>query len=492
MTSALIPHTTNEIPTLREIISALSFALDLTEGAVPGHALRSCILALRLADAIDLPAVEQADLYYATLLKDVGCSSNSARMCQIFGADDERTMKANSKFEDWTRPGLNMVPLLWKSVLPGKSAFRRAERIFTIATSKHNHNQELIDLRCDRAARIVRKIGFGDYVAVAVRHLDEHWDGAGYPHGLKAHGIPMLSRLMATAQHLDAFCMSKGPSLAIETLIERTGRWFDPQITQAAIGLHQSGTLWPQCLPGDEIALQHQAVLDLEPGRRPSLTAHDIDTICEAFSDVVDAKSPFTFRHSMGVKDAAVAIGYTMGLTHDRLQMLRRAALLHDVGKLSVPNSILDGTGKLTDEQFQIIKGHPGLSRQILGRVSAFQEIATIAGEHHEKLDRSGYPDRLCREDLSLESRILTVADIYAALSEDRPYRPGLDLTTIAGIMEKEVPTKLDTRCYEALRASLDATGKLLPATGAPTALTPTCFADTAHDRPECATASAL
>ncbi len=472
LTSATTPRTTNDIPALREIISALSFALDLTEGAVSGHALRSCLLALRLADALDLPAVEQADLYYAALLKDVGCSSNSARMCQIFGADD-RAMKCDTKLEDWTRPGLHMLPFLWKNVLPGQSPFRRAERIFRIATAKHNHNQELIDLRCDRAAKIVRKIGFGDYVAVAVRHLDEHWDGTGYPHGLKAHGIPILSRIMATAQHLDAFCMSKGPSAAIKVLVERTGAWFDPQITQAALGLNRSGTLWTQCLPGHPLADQHQAVLDLEPGRRPKLTAHDVDNICEAFADVVDAKSPFTFRHSIGVKNAAIAIGTTMRLTHDRLQMLRRAALLHDIGKLSVPNSILDGNGKLTDEQFEIIKRHPGLSRQILARISAFREIATVTGEHHEKLDRSGYPDHLGQEDLSLESRILTVADIYAALSEDRPYRAGLDLPTITGIMEKEIPAKLDPRCYEALRASLDASGSLVEPSTQPGSLIP-------------------
>jgi HD-GYP domain-containing protein (c-di-GMP phosphodiesterase class II) len=169
----------------------------------------------------------------------------------------------------------------------------------------------------------------------------------------------------------------------------------------------------------------------------------------------------------MGVMEAAVSIGRQLGMSGDRLQMLRRAALLHDVGKLGVPNSILDKNGKLTDEEFMIVKRHPSLSQQILCKVGAFREIAAIAGEHHERLDRSGYPHRLCAEDMSIESRILGVADVYGALSEDRPYRGGLDLATIASIMEKDIPGKLDKTCYEALRGALDGPGVKDAAAGA-------------------------
>ena len=441
-------------PTLQEILVALSFALDLTEGAVPGHAIRSCLLAVRIALAAGFEPELIADLYYACLLKDVGCSSNSARMCQIVGGDD-RVVKAGAKLEDWTRPlkpQLSTIKLLWNQVLPGAPLLDKATRIVKIAATQHQNNRELIEMRCDRGAQIVRKIGLPDRISVAVRHLDEHWDGGGYPHGLKSHEAPVISRVMAIAQHLDAFCMNQGPQAAIDVLTERSGRWFDPALVVVVEALHHSGMLWRQCMPDVPIEETRACILDLQPAERQPLSACNIDLICEAFADVVDAKSPFTYRHSIGVRDAAVAIGEVLGLQHERLQLVGRAALLHDVGKLSISNTILDKPTKLTDSEYETVKGHPEMSREILSRVAAFREMGILAGEHHEKINGSGYPNGLRGEQLSLESRILAVADIYGALSEERPYRKALENSQIIAIMDREVPGKLDSVCYEALR----------------------------------------
>lgn len=313
------------------------------------------------------------------------------------------------------------MQLLWREVLLGKSAWKKTVRLAHIVATQHQNNEELINLRCDRGAQIVRKIGLAENVANAVCHLDEHWDGSGYPNRFKKSNIPLLSRLMGVAQHLDAFCMEKGTQVAIDTMLDRSGRWFDPTITRVAHALHQSGDLWNLCTPGADVTSAHQAVLDQEPDSPLGFETVPIDQICEAFADVVDAKSPFTFRHSHHVKDIALAIGTTMGLPSARLQMLRRAALLHDIGKLSVPNSILDKPGNLTETEFQVIASHSRLSREILGRISAFDEIAVIAGNHHEKLDGSGYPNHLLGEQLPFESRLIAVADVYGALSEIVP-----------------------------------------------------------------------
>jgi HD-GYP domain-containing protein (c-di-GMP phosphodiesterase class II) len=450
-------YQTNEAngPTLQEILVALSFALDLTEGAVPGHAIRSCLLAVRIAIEAGLDQDFISDLYYATLLKDVGCSSNAARMCQIVGGDD-RAVKAGAKLVDWTRtsrPDPAMVKMLWQQVLPGASPLKKVGRMMKMAATQNGNNRDLIEMRCDRGAVIIRKLGLGQRVALGVRHLDEHWNGAGYPSGLKGNDIPLISRLMGVAQHLDAFCMAQGPQVAMGTLVERSGRWFDPDLTAAAVSLEKSHALWLNCLPDNPVAETRAAILHLNPERQTQLSALDIDAICETFADVVDAKSPFTYRHSIGVMDAAVAIGSVLGLSPERLQLLRRAALLHDVGKLSISNTILDKPTRLTDAELAIIQLHPGMSAEILGHVAAFGEISIIAGEHHEKMDGSGYPNGLRKTDLSLESRLLAVADIYGALSEKRPYREALAPAQITGIMDREVPIKLDSLCYEALRA---------------------------------------
>jgi HD-GYP domain-containing protein (c-di-GMP phosphodiesterase class II) len=155
----------------------------------------------------------------------------------------------------------------------------------------------------------------------------------------------------------------------------------------------------------------------------------------------------------MVVTHAAVKIAAQLGLSSERRLLVNRAALLHDLGKLRVPNSILDKPGKLTAEEWIVVQEHPRLTREILARIQPFRELAAIAGAHHEKLDGTGYPDRLSADQLSLEARIIAVADIYGALTEDRPYRAGLPVEQALAIVARDVPHKLDSDCYEALAA---------------------------------------
>ena len=147
----------------------------------------------------------------------------------------------------------------------------------------------------------------------------------------------------------------------------------------------------------------------------------------------------------------ARGIAKNLGLPADRVRLVRRAALLHDIGKLSVANTILDKKTRLTEAEWKVVERHPGLTRRILEQIGPFREIAIVAGEHHEKLDGSGYPNRLMAADLSIEARIIAVADVYGALSEDRPYRAGLRYEEILPIMRALAPRKLDGDCVNAL-----------------------------------------
>ncbi len=437
---------------MSDILSALSFALDLTEGAVPGHALRSCLIGMRVGARARLSSKQLESLYYALLLKDVGCSSNASRMCQIIGGDD-RAMKAGVKLQDWTKPHhptATMVKLLWREVLPSGSAFERVMRIAQIGLTQNEHNKEMITLRCDRGAAILLKLGMSTDAADAVRYLDEHWDGSGYPERRRKHDIPLLALICSIAQNLDVFSTEHGTTAAIAVLQEREGRWFDPELVKIARDLHRDGSLWVDCARGDDAERTRMAVKAVAPNSI-ELAADQIDNVCLAFAEVIDAKSPFTYRHSMGVAEAACGVAEVLGLPKETRVRVRRSALLHDLGKLSVPNSILDKPEKLNQEEWGVMQGHPGLSRSILERVTAFKELSVIAGNHHERLDGTGYPDRKSANLLSLESRILSVADVYGALAEDRPYRPMLDLGEITAIMSKDVPGRLDPACFEAL-----------------------------------------
>jgi putative nucleotidyltransferase with HDIG domain len=439
---------------LSEIISALSYALDLTEGAVNGHALRSCLLGMRIAADAKLPSAQTSGLYFALLLKDIGCSSNSSRLCDIPVGDDHASEGGGFKFEGWTKshkPNLSTLKPLLKNVLPSAGAAAKVARMLHIGHTQPKNDREMIGLRCDRGAAIVTKLGMGEFAAEAVRNLDERWDGSGYPDSIKGEQIPLLARICAVAQHLDIFSAGSGTQNAIKTLQERSGTWFDPHFVRIALSLHRRGTLWVNCSPGDSAEDTRQAVLDLDAGTQHKLEPGQIDQICEAFADVVDAKSHFTFRHSIGVAEAAFGIAETMGLPADRVRLVRRAALLHDIGKLSISNTILDKKAVLSAAEWEAVRQHPRITRLILERVRSFREMAIIAGEHHEKLDGSGYPDKLTARDLSRESRIIAVADIFGALSEDRPYRSSINVEDTLSIMKKYSPHQLDENCFDAL-----------------------------------------
>ena len=448
-----------------EIVSALSFALDLTEDAVPGHAVRSCLLGMRIGLAIGLNNNQLSDLYYALLLKDIGCSSNAARMCQILGGDDRRA-KREVKTVDWTRPTAAGIRLAWNIALPGASRPRRIRRLVWLGLTQNRHNAEMIGLRCERGASIVRKIGLSEQCAHTIHALDEHWDGSGYPDRSRGESIPLLSRILGVAQHLDVFAGDRSRQDAIATLQKRSGSWFDPDLVRAAVSLHRAGTLWTGCGTVEE----RVRVMELEPGTVRTLATEQVDTVCEAFADVVDAKSSYTYRHSLGVTEVADEIARRLGQPPATRLLIHRAALLHDLGKLRVPNSILDKPGKLDDSEWAVMRQHPLLSQQILQRIPRFAAIARIAGRHHEKLDGTGYPHRLQAASLSLEDRVVALADIYGALAEDRPYRKALPTETILAILRKEVPTKLDPECFAALLSFIDATQRTAPALPEPAA----------------------
>ena len=451
---------------LSEIISALSFALDLTEGAAPGHALRSCLLGMRIAQEIDLPHEDCAGLYYALLLKDIGCSSNAPRLCQAFAAD-ERTVKHRFKLMDRQklgRPNREALSFVWNNVAPGTGAWNRVRQIARMLRSDGDLAAEMIETRCDRGGIILRKFGMNEATCTAVYAIDEHWNGRGLPRHLAASDIPLLARICAVAQHLDVYCSEHGPARAIDSLVERSSLWFDPELVHAAQVLHFEQDLWTGCLPDDDLTSLRSAVMSFDPGSTAALAGHDIDLICSGFADVVDAKSSFTFRHSVGVAHAAVLMAETMGFTSDRVTTMRRVGLLHDIGKLGVPNTILDKAGRPSQEEWAILQRHPGLSREILSRVNAFSDIALLAGQHLEKLDGTGYPHGLSAPELSLESRMLTVADMFSALIETRPYRPDLSPAEVQSILAREVPQRLDGDCFEALLSVMEQFTATLPA----------------------------
>lgn len=450
---ALLGDLTQRLVSLSDVLTALSHALDLTADQAAGHTLRSCLIAGRLAGELGLSVADRNALHYAVLLKDAGCSSNATRFAALFGTDDI-TGKARMRAGDWQDKVGTAIRSL-RTVAAGRSLGERARQAFYLARAQEPA-RELVAIRCDRGAEIARMIGFPEATAGAIRALDEHWNGGGYPDGLAGDAIPLLAQIANLAQTIDVFhtegLAAQGPiggiAWACRVVRQRRGSWFAPALADRVLRWKGDAAWWAT-LRDAETATAVAALEPPESTRR--VDEAGLDVVARAFAEIIDAKSPFTFRHSTNVAEIAEGIAGVCGFDATGCRRIARAGLLHDVGKLGVSNEILDSPARLGPAEREAVERHPQYTWEVLSRVGAFTDFAWTAATHHEKLDGSGYPWGLTGELLDLPARILAVADIYEALTADRPYRAGLTPDTALEIIGRERGTKLCAHAVDAL-----------------------------------------
>ncbi len=438
---------------LAEILSAFSFALDMTEGQTPGHSLRACWIGTHLASAIGLSGAALRDVYYAVMLKDLGCSSNAARVSELFLGDD-RALKSGFKLIGPTPEDFGAF--MMANVGVDADAATRDAAIDHIAANAGTILTEFMDTRCTRGADIARQLRFSEDVAGAIAHLDEHWDGSGLPRGIKGDAIHIGGRIALLAQVADVFFCARGPAAAIAEVQARRGSWFDPALVDAFIDLASADRFWDALAPN----VIETAIFQLEPAAlRIEVDEDYLDDIATAFGQVIDAKSPYTGGHSDRVGRFADGIAARMGMVAPQRRTLRRAAMLHDIGKLGVSSAILEKPGKLNDAEWEIMRSHAMLTGAILGRVGMLRDMAMIAASHHERLDGAGYPMQLNAQMISLETRIISTADFFDAVTADRPYRPAMSVDQALAIMADEVGKAIDGDCFAALCDEVDRAG---------------------------------
>jgi putative nucleotidyltransferase with HDIG domain len=435
---------------LAELLGALSHALDMVEGQPPGHCVRCCWIGIHVGRELGLSEDDVWNLYYTLLLKDLGCSSNAARICQLYMTDDI-SFKRDFKTVNGSLPQVLRFVLSHTGMNAGLAErFRTLVHIF-----QHGGQiaQELMETRCDRGAEIARKMRFSEAVALSIRNLDEHWDGGGLPDGVSGEAIPIYSRIALLAQVVDVFQLANGIEAAKLEVEHRTGDWFDPQVAAAFARVAERPEFWTK-LRSDDV---QTAVFALEPAQARSLVDEDyLDDVAAAFAQIIDSKSPYTSGHSERVTLFTDLIAEQLGFSLEDRRWLKRAALLHDIGKLGVSNSILDKPAKLDAAEWTAMQAHAALGEAILSRIAAFQDLAVVAGAHHERLDGKGYPRGLQGEQISLEVRIVTTADIFDALTADRPYRRAMPVNKALSIMSDMVGPAIDPACFEALQRALE------------------------------------
>lgn len=434
---------------LSELMSAFSYALDITEGQPEGHCMRACWIGLHIGREAGLAPAQLRELYYTILLKDLGCSSNAARIFELYLSDD-RQFKHDYMSMDGSMPeALSFVLSHAGLQAPLVQRFRS---ILKVIIGGERLACELVSTRCQRGAEIARLLRFPESVAAGIYGLDEHYNGKGRPNRVRGQDIPLYSRIALLAQVVDVFHTSGGRAAAMAEVKRRNGRWFDAQLVKAFQTVARSEALWAG-LGDPEL---ERAVADLAQAEHEMPVDDDyLDDIATAFGQVVDAKSPYTSGHSARVAHYTDLIAEGLGLSPERRRWLRRGALLHDVGKLGVSNSVLDKPGALDRDEWSAVKQHAAYSERILARVGAFAELATIAGAHHERLDGSGYPRGLAAPDIALETRIITTADIFDAITAERPYRAAIPVPQALQMMATTVGTALDPDCFAALERAL-------------------------------------
>jgi HD-GYP domain-containing protein (c-di-GMP phosphodiesterase class II) len=432
---------------LSEVLAALSHALDITEGQPRGHAERTCLIAMRIGQELGLDDATRSSLFHAALLKDAGCSSNAAKVASLYGTDDADA-KRDRKVTDHLRPGESIRHLV-RTTAPGRGPVAKARHLRLLVAHGSDGSRGLTELRCERGAEVARSVGLSVEAEIAIRQLDEHFDGRGYPYSLEGEAISLCGRILCLAQTAEVYWQDGGGAAgAADVARDRRGTWFDPALVDALCAFEGDQAFWA--------TLDEPRVGSLEPVDRLLLADDDgLDRIAQAFAGIVDAKTPYTARHSEGVAEIAVRLGAALGFDALAQRELRRAGLLHDIGKLGVSNRILDKPGKLDADEWAAVRRHPVWTLEILHRIPAFSGLAEVAANHHEKLDGSGYGRGLTGADLTLPARIMAVADIAEALTADRPYRDSLPTEKVLAIMAGDVPHALDADVFAQLPAVL-------------------------------------
>jgi len=376
---------------LSQLLNSLCFALDIAENRYFNHSRRTAYIAYNIAKEMGLNKDDVANTYFASLIHDIGMAGHLARYTIM--------------------------------------------DIHKYMTLKKEH--------CHYGYEILASLPIDKNIKDYVLYHHEQWDGLG-PYGFKGDEIPLVSQIIHIADFFEIYYLRKleatGDDQNLNT-IDSAKIWiskyannlFKKDLCDTFISLLDKEKFW-----FDLNFRNIEQVLELiEPVEDVYIDMDDLYKISETFSKLIDYKSKFTYEHSQGISNIAHYFATFLGYDLLMVNKLTIAANLHDIGKMVVPLSILEKPGKLTQAEFQIIKSHPYYTKLILKQIEGIEDIAEWAGNHHEKLNGRGYPEKLNGSRISREDEIIAIADIYQALTEDRPYRKGLEpLTAINKMIE--------------------------------------------------------
>ena len=369
-----------------DMINGLSTAVDLVDPALHGHHRRAAFVACQIGEAMGLPAAQLGTLNLAAMVHDVGALSLA-----------ERLETLNFEESEDAEPGRDWHAEVGYQLLKGFGPLAEA-------------------------ARIVRF------------HHIEWWEGRGHNH--RGREVPQDSHLLHLADRI-AVLVQDGKEVLGQAadirrrILDQKGQMFVPKFVDAFLDAASRETFWLRLDPKAEVNAKPEA-LQTEPQE-----SDDLEALAALFSQIVDFRSHYTATHSAGVGATAPALGTMAGLPPEDCAVLRVAGHLHDLGKLAVPVEVLEKPSKLTPQQYNLIKSHSYHTYRLLMASGVGEKLAQWAAFHHERPDGEGYPFHSSGDEFSMGSRIVAVADVFTALTEDRPYRKGLSPEACKTLLER-------------------------------------------------------
>jgi HD-GYP domain-containing protein (c-di-GMP phosphodiesterase class II) len=431
---------------LAELMAGISLATDLGMGQPLEQALRTCLIAMSLAERIGIRGEGLSDAYYVALLRFLGCTADAHEWAEMAGGDDISLRAAiapvmggsNAEFASHVMPRVGA----------GRGPLRRASLVAGMMRAGRQRAREGVLAHCELAETLAHRLGLSAAVRAGLGAAFEQWSGSGFPNGLSGEVIPMTARIVFLARDAEVLQRQGGIDLVLRAVRSRAGVAYDPAV--AHVFLAGAADL----LKSVETSSPWDDVLGREPEPRPWVPGGRLNTVLGVFADFVDLKSPYTAGHSREVAALAADAGGDSGAT------LCRAGLLHDLGRVAVPNGIWDKPGPLTDGEWERVRLHPYYTERVVGRIGALKDLAVLAGMHHERLDGTGYHRGSSRGEIPAPARVLAAADAYQAMTQPRPHRPELAPQRAAD--ELEAMARSGLLDHEAVASVLTAAGHRL------------------------------
>jgi HD-GYP domain-containing protein (c-di-GMP phosphodiesterase class II) len=442
-----------------ELLASLSLATDLGTDQPLEHALRTCVLAVRLAEAAGVAGTQEGDdAYYLSLLHSIGCTSDAFEAAQLYG--DDLATRSGYATIDAGRPA-EIAGFLWRRTGDGVGAAAHLGRFGASLVAGPRRARRGLTAHCEVGRRLATRLGVSPGVVAGLDYVFERFDGRGFPRGAAGADIPLAARLLHVARDGALFARLEGAAAAKAILEERAGGAYDPALVDHCRRDHAFEGLFDDSLWDDALAA--------EPAGTPRLSGERLDRACQVIADFADLKSPYTLGHSEEVAELAEAAARRLGMPEDEVAALRRAALVHDLGRVAISNRVWDKPGALSAAEWERVRLHPYFTERSLARSEGLAEMGRTGAMDHECLDGSGYPRGLKAPAIPVVARLLAAADRYQAMREPRPHRGALEASVAADQLRADAAAgRVDGEAADAVLAAAGQRGgpsrRVLPA----------------------------